>query len=255
MRISYIKIRNKMNLLLILAAAVIVALLLAVVIVKFMPLKLRWLVSVIFLALAIFLANKIYDGIMEPINFAKEKKVRYAKVIKNLKIIRDAQMKYSEANGQYTSNKDTLINFIENGQLVLTKTSNKPKTIELGGGITKEISEKVVDTIGYEPVSKYFEDKDYKNMFKVPGTNVEFELATGTVEKVQGLNVPVFEAKVSKEPILKGLSVSLVKQELEAVESDQIKGTHVSVGSLGEVTTGGNWPPYYDKGDAIAKKD
>ncbi|CAM1371007.1 hypothetical protein [Tenacibaculum xiamenense] len=242
-----------MNLLLILAA-VVVAVLLAIVIVKFVPLKLRWLVSVVLLALAVFLVFKIYNGIMEPINFAKEKKVRYAKVIKNLKLIRDAEIKYNEVHGQYTNNKDTLINFIENGQLVLTKTRNQPKVIELGGGITKEISEKVIDTIGYEPVKKYFEGKDYSNMFKVPGTDAEFELATGTVEKVQGLNVPVFEAKVSKEPILKGLSRSLIKQELEAKEADQIKGTHVSVGSLGDVTTGGNWPPSYDKADALAKK-
>ncbi|SEB41223.1 hypothetical protein SAMN04489761_0550 [Tenacibaculum sp. MAR_2009_124] len=243
-----------MNILLILAA-VVVAVLLAVVIVKFVPLKLRWLVSVVLLAIAVFLVFKIYNGVMEPINFAKEKKVRYAKVIKNLKLIRDAEIKYSEAFGKYTNNKDTLINFIENGELVLTKTRNQPKTIDVGGGITKEISEKVIDTIGTEPVSKYFEGKDYKNMFKVPGTNAEFELATGTVEKVQGLNVPVFEAKASKEPILTGLSRSLIKQELEAVEADQIKGTHVSVGSLGEVTTGGNWPPYYDKADALAKKE
>jgi len=34
---------------------------------------------------------------------------------------------------------------------------------------------------------------------------------------------------------------------MEAIESDQIKGEHVSVGSLNEVTTGGNWPPSYDK--------
>ena len=243
-----------MNLLLILTA-VVVTFILSIVIVKFVPLKLRWLVSVVLLAVAVFLVYKIYNGIMEPINFSKDKKVRYAKVIKNLKLIRDAEIKYNQVYGKYTNNKDTLINFIENGQLVITKTSNRPKTINLGGGITKEISEKVVDTIGYEPVKKYFKGKDYKNMFKVPGTSNEFELATGTVEKVQGLNVPVFEARVSKKPVLEGLSPSLIKQELEAKEADQIKGTYVSVGSLGEVTTGGNWPPLYDKNDAIAKKE
>ena len=34
---------------------------------------------------------------------------------------------------------------------------------------------------------------------------------------------------------------------LEAIATDQIKGEYVSVGSLEEVTTGGNWPPSYDK--------
>ena len=38
-----------------------------------------------------------------------------------------------------------------------------------------------------------------------------------------------------------------LKQELEANATDQIKGEYVSVGSLDEVSTGGNWPPSYDK--------
>ena len=46
---------------------------------------------------------------------------------------------------------------------------------------------------------KYFEGKDFEGMFSVPGTDVEYEMATGLVEKVAGLNVPVFEAKISKK--------------------------------------------------------
>ncbi|MFV0248305.1 MAG: hypothetical protein ACK5H1_05030 [Tenacibaculum sp.] len=235
--------------------AFIITFLLAFVIVKFVPLKLRWLVSVVLLAVSVFLGFKIYKGIMEPINFAKEKKLRYAKVIENLKLIRDAEVKFNEVYGLYTNNKDSLLYFIENGELAITETKNIIEKVNKGGGIIVDVSKKVIDTIGHEPVKKYFEDKNYRDMFKVPGTDVQFELAIGLVEKVQGLNVPVFEAKVSKEPILKNLPKSLVKQELEAVETDQIKGPFVSVGSLSEVTTGGNWPPYYDKNTSIAKKE
>ncbi len=244
-----------MSLLLMIIAALLVAILLAWVIVKFVPLKLRWLVSIILLATSVFLAIKIYDGIMEPIKFNKDKKVRYAKVIKNLKLIRDAEVKYKEVNGTYTNSKDSLINFIENGQLALTETKNVEEEVDKGGGIKVKVSKKVIDTIGYEPVMKYFEGKDYKGMFDVPGTDKQFELATGMVEKVAGLNVPVFEAKVSKEPILQGMPRSLVKQELEVIEADQVKGAFIAVGSLSEVTTGGNWPPSYDKNDAAAKKE
>jgi ParB-like chromosome segregation protein Spo0J len=69
----------------------------------------------------------------------------------------------------------------------------------------------------------------------------------GLVEKIAGLEVPVFEARTEKKDLLVGMDISLVKQEMEAIESDQIKGEYVSVGSLNEVTTGGNWPPSYDK--------
>ena len=234
-------------------AAVVVAVLLAILVVKFVPLKMRWLISILLLAATVFLVSKIYNGIMEPIHFAKEKEVRYAKVIKNLKLIRDAEVKYKEVYKTYTNSKDSLINFIEKGQLALIETKNVEEKVDRGGGIFITVSKKQIDTIGYEPVSKYFKNVDYKEMFNVPGTDKQFVIATGRVEKVAGLEVPVFEVKADKTSILKGMSASLVKQELEALETDQIKGAFVSVGSLNEVTTGGNWPPSYDK--AVVKKD
>jgi hypothetical protein len=92
-------------------------------------------------------------------------------------------------------------------------------------------------------------------MFTIPGTNgKEFYVEAGTVEKVEGLVVPTFIAKCKKEEILKGMDDSLVKQELEAAATDQIKGRFVSVGSLEEVSTGGNWPPSYDKKERESKK-
>ena len=110
------------------------------------------------------------------------------------------------------------------------------------------VEKRIKDTIGYEPVLKYFKDLDYKTMFQVPGIEgKEFELEIGTVEKVQGLVVPTFEAKTDKKSILEGLNPSLIKLELEANATDQIKGEFISVGSLNEVTSGGNWPPSYDK--------
>ncbi|MCG8770961.1 hypothetical protein [Tenacibaculum finnmarkense] len=241
-----------MNLLLMILAATVVAILLAYIIVKFVPLKVRWLVSILLLVASIFLAFKIYSGIMEPIHFAKEKEVRYAKVISNLKLIRDAEVKYKQVNRTYTNSKDSLINFIEKGQLVLTQTTNVEEKVDRGGGIFVTVSKKQVDTIGYEAVSKYFAGKDYKSMFKVPGTDKEFKLVTGKVEKVAGLFVPVFEAKIEKAVVLKGMKKHLIKQELEAKETDQIKGEFVSVGSLDDVTTGGNWPPSYDKAEIMA---
>ena len=51
------------------------------------------------------------------------------------------------------------------------------------------------------------------------------------------------------------MDISFVKQEMEAIERDQIKGEYVSVGSLSEVTTGGNWPPSYDKANREEEDD
>lgn len=237
-----------MGLLGMILAAVLAAVLLAIIIVKYLPLKLRWIASLLLLFLAVFLGFKIYNGIMEPINFNKDKVERFSKVVENLKIIRDAEVKYYEANGTYTKDKAVLIQFIDTAQLALTVTKTIVETVDKGGGITDELEKRVTDTIGYEPVLKYFKNRDYKNMFKVPSLDgKEFELETGTVEKVQGLLVPTFMAKTPKTDLLKGMNPSLVKQELEVMATDQIKGEYVSVGSLDEVTTAGNWPPSYDK--------
>jgi len=244
-----------MELLLMILAAVLVAVGLAVVVVKYLPLKLRWIASLLLLIVSIFLGFKIYNGIMEPINFNKDKVVKYAKVVESLKIIRDAQVKHYEVNGTYSKNKMGLIKFIDSAQLALTETKTIVVKEDRGGGVVIDVEKRVTDTIGYEPVLKYFKDRDYKNMFLVPGVaGKEFDLEIGTVEKVQGLLVPTFEAKTEKRDVLNGMNISLVKQELEAMETDQIKGEYISVGSLDEVTTGGNWPPSYDKKQG-AKKD
>ncbi len=235
--------------------AAVASVLVAILIVKYLPLNLRWIASVLLLILAIFLGYKIYQGIMEPIQFAKEKVERYKPVIQKLKIIRDAQMKHYEVNGNYTKDKQGLIQFVDSAQLAITETRTIVEKVNRGGGIIIDVEKRVTDTIGYEPVLKYFEDRDYKNMWQVPGVEgKEFEVEIGTVEKVAGLVVPTFYVKTAKEDILQGLSRSLVKQEKEAIETDQIKGEFVSVGSLDEVSTGGNWPPSYDKNDAIKKE-
>lgn len=237
-----------MGLLGMILVAVLFTVVLAIVIVKYLPLKLKWIASVLLLLSAVFLSFKIYNGIMEPINFNKDKVKIYSKVVNNLKIIRDAEVKYYEATGNYTKDKELLIQFIDSAELALTVTKTIVETINRGGGITDDEEIKVVDTIGYEPVLKYFKDRGYKEMFKVPSLDgKEYELEIGTIEKFQGLIVPIFMAKTPKIDLLKGMDESLVKQELEMVASDQIKGEFISVGSLSEVTTAGNWPPSYDK--------
>ncbi|MGJ8744679.1 hypothetical protein [Polaribacter sp.] len=236
-------------------AAVLVAALLAIIVVKFLPLKLRWIASIILMAITVLLGYKIWFGIMEPIKFGKDKVVKYAKVVDKLKIIRDAEVKYYEVTGKYTKDKAGLIKFIDTAKLELTETKTIVERVNKGGGIFIDEEKRVTEITGHEPVLKYFKNRDYKNMFKVPGLdNKEFEVEVGTVEKVQGLVVPTFLVKTHKKDILKGMNNSLVKQELEAIATDQIRGEYVSVGSLDEVTTGGNWPPSYDKKDGAEKE-
>jgi hypothetical protein len=239
-------------------AAIIVTGVFAFLIVKFLPLKLRPILSILLLVLAVFLTWKIYDGVMKPINFHKNKKVVYEKVIDQLKMIRDGQIAHKEVTGKYTNSLTGLVQFIDTAQLALTNTSTIVEQVNKGTRrqpIMVPVERRVTDTIGYEPVLSRFKGRDYKNMVIVNGINKEFNIELGSVAKIAGLEIDVFFVSVAKIDILLGMDPSLVKQELEAITTSEIKGELVSVGSLNEVTTGGNWPPYYDKNDRAKKDD
>lgn len=235
----------------IILAGIIGAILIAILIIKFVPLKLHWLVSIVLLSAAGYLGYLIFNSIMGPIRFNQEKKVRYAKVIDHLRMIRDAQDAHKTITGKYERDGNKLIKFLDSAQFAITNTHNE--IIEVNKGtkwqpIMVEVEQKVTDTTGYESVKEtVFKNRDYTKMLQVPGTDAEFKITVGYIQKVAGLEVPVYVAKVDKAIILEGLDKALIKQEKEAIGGNEVKGEFLSVGSLEEVNSNGNWPPFYDK--------
>ncbi|MEI6864913.1 hypothetical protein [Flavicella sp.] len=234
-----------------LIAGIAVAALLAILIMKFVPLKLKWLVSIVLISVAGYLGYSIYNSIMAPIHFNIEKKNRYAKVIYQLRMIRDAQIAHKTITGRYEKNGENLIKFLDTAEFAITNTHNEIIQVNKGTKwqpIMIEVEKRVTDTTGYESVKEtVFKNRDYKKMLNVPDTNTKFEITVGEIEKVAGLKVPVFVAKVDKEVILKGLDSNLIYQERESIGGDEVRGPFLSVGSLEEVNSNGNWPPFYDR--------
>ncbi len=218
---------------------------LAYLIVNKLPSKLKPVLSILLWIVIIFFTYQIYQSIMKPIHFNKKKRDLYAQVIENLKTIRDAELAYAEVNRRFTANSQELISFIDTAQFAITEIKNIVVT-EQRGRITIDVEKRVVDTVGFEPVINRFKDRDYKNMMTVPGTDTKFELKTGTVEKVQGVQASVWEAKVDKAVVLEGMDKDLIRQEREALGGINVPGEFISVGSLEEVNSNGNWPPFYD---------
>lgn len=252
---THLKKRTQMMTILIIVASILVTGLLAYAIVNFIPRKFHWIMSIVLLGLAALLIFKINFEIRKPIKFNKEKRVKYSKVIEHLKILRDAEVAHKKVIGAYTSDGESLIQFIDTAKFAVTQTRNVPKTINIGGGITKEIEIRVVDTIGYEDVKASFIGRDYKNMLLIPGTDEKFKIEVGEVEKIVGLVAPVFEIKVDKALILKGMDINLIKQEKEAIGGEEVRGEFIRVGSLTEVSEDGNWPPFYDQRDNENNKE
>jgi len=234
-----------MSSILIIIVAILAVAGLAYLIVNKLPSKLKPVVSLVLWVVIIYLGYNIYQSIMKPIHFNQNKKVKYTKVIENLKIIRDAQIAYAEVNRKFTANPQILIDFIDKDSFAITEIKNVVIT-EQRGRITVDVEKRIVDTVGFEAVSKSFEGRDYKNMMTVPGTDAKFKMAVGTVEKVQGVQASVFEAKVDKAVVLKGMDKDLINQEKEALGGINVPGEFISVGSLEDVNTNGNWPPFYD---------
>jgi len=230
---------------LIIVASILAVAGLAYLIVNKLPSKLKPVLSAVLWVVIGVLGYQIYQSIMMPIKFNKVKKEKYAKVITNLKTIRDAEIAYAEVNRRFTSNPQTLISFIDTAKFAITEIKNIVVT-EQRGRITIDVEKRVVDTVGFEPVINRFKGRDYKNMMSVPGTDAKFELKTGQVEKVQGVKTSVFEAKIAKEVVLKGMNKDLIRQENETLGGINIPGAYISVGSLEEVNSNGNWPPFYD---------
>ena len=134
--------------------------------------------------LIIFLGYKLYNSIMGPVEFNKEKEERYEKVIAKLKDIKAGQAAYQELNGKFSGNFDSLVQFLDTAQYAITSRRDtsyadvaKNKAFGLdpqkGGYYIEDV---IIDTLGFSSVkdSLYQKTDRYKTMMNVPGTDQQF---------------------------------------------------------------------------------
>ena len=202
----------------------------------------------------IFLGYLVFNSIYEPIKFNEVKEARYAKVINNLKDIRDAELAHRTVTGKFEGDWDKLVRFLDTAQFTLTQrrdTTVMDEEYRKSYGVDRRVEIVVIDTLGYKSIKdSLFKGTDrYKTMMNIPikGIDKKFELNAGTVSKNDS-QIPVFEAKVPKSVILYDQDKDLVNQANEIVGVDEVPGPFISVGSMEEVKTSGNWPLKY--GDA-----
>jgi hypothetical protein len=133
---------------------------------------------------------------------------------------------YQRVNGQYTSDWEKLINFIDTGEFYLTERSETIIPREYGGD-SVVIN---IDTLGTIPVfdSLYadIEKFNLQNLPYKPGTKTKFEIFADKIIK-GSVKVDVFEVR-DPDPI-----------NPKRREDNNDKA--LRVGSRSEVTTTGNW--------------
>lgn len=212
----------------------------------------RFVIQILLWLVIIFLAYLTFNAVYEPIQFNKIKEKRYAKVIENLKDIRAAELAHKEVTGRFSGNWDSLVRFLDTAEFAITQrrdTTFLDEEYKKTYGVDQYIEKVVVDTLGFVSVKDSLfkgNEQRYKNMMNVPveGVNAKFDLEAGTIKKGES-NIPVFEVKVAKAKVLHDQDRTLVLQENEIQSVDDVNGRYISVGSLSEVNTSGNWPKVY----------
>ena len=176
--------------------------------------------------LAFYLVNSIKYSIDEEarINAAEDK------VIEKLKMIRDAQIAFQSVNGKFANEWDSLLNFVENGNIFLIQRREETVLLDYGA----EETTLYLDTLGSVTVidSLFSSIPNFKasNLIFVPGyENVKFEIWASKIEK-GGVEVDVVEVRNPKP------FDSNRKESNEANINKPLR-----FGSRTSITTAGNW--------------
>ena len=188
---------------------------------------------------------------MQPIRFQKAYNYRSEIVKQKLLKIRDVEVAFKSKYGHYTADWDSLINFAKYDSIVVVKaygtvpdsiynrakTKKEAELIALKLGIIKRDTTKIAvrDTLFKEPY-------DIDTLKYIPFTNQKevFQLNAGYIKTNTGIKLPVFEVKAHNNSFLQGLNRQLIiNLNDDARQNGKFPG--LSVGSMTEVTTAGNW--------------
>lgn len=240
---------------LIIAAVVVIALTIGIVWVidKYVPKKAKPLIMIVLWVLIGYLGYTTFMSVYGEIQFNQLKNKRYSKVIDNLIDIRDAQLAHRTVTGKFEGNWDNLVKFIDTAQFTITQRRDSSvldaeQTRRFQVDTYKSIV--ITDTLGYVSVkdSLFGADARYQTMMNIPTAEPgsKFELKAGYLEQ-NGMQIPVFEAKALKSVILFDQDENMVKKENQVISVDGVNGDAITVGSMEEVNTNGNWPKNYGK--------
>jgi hypothetical protein len=206
----------------------------------------RTAIKVILLVVIVVLSYYLYQSIMEPIRFNREKAKREKAAIERLKDIRKAEVAYKAKYGRYTGSFDTLIHFVKYDSFPLVRAIGSIPD-SLYGEITELEAIKrgiIIRDTSYVPVLDSLFGKSFPidSIRYVPYCDTaQFFLGAGTIETASKVKVQVFEAHVLNDVLLHGLPRQLIVN-YNARREKIVGFKGLKVGSLTESTNNaGNW--------------
>ena len=199
---------------------------------------------------ALVLAYYLFESIMQPQRFETARVRKETQIVERLRDIRTAQIAFRNVNGRFVSTMDSLIMFLEHGQL---------PTVRRTGEIPEEMTEREALRLGYiqrdtifsDAFEVLFPDRDktvfLANLRFIPTTDRtrEFTMETGFIERGggggTGIQVPVIEVSASlfdymTEPEFRQLTLNYAQSERN---KNRFPGRRF--GSMIDPITEGNW--------------
>lgn len=223
--------------------------------------KTRALISTLLVLLVVILAIFAARSIMRPEKFRQTYEDRKTLNVNNLKTIRCAQTIYKNVYKKYASDIDSLVDFVNNGQVEVEKTvGNFPDTMSQEQAFKLGLIKKQVVKI--PAIDKMLEldpnltRENFKNFQYIPFSDKEkYKIQTGSIAS-KTYEIPVYRIDVSKDQILVNMDRSITPENAgvfskfwnkifynNLAEEDQYKSQYgdIYMGSLTEASTAGSW--------------
>ena len=102
------------------------------------------ILTIVFGVVSLGLAYFLYYSINSSIEATQKIERHEARIIEQLKMIREAELAYQAVNGQYTSDWNKLISFVDTGRFYITEKTETIITLDYGADSTYV----EIDTIG-----------------------------------------------------------------------------------------------------------
>jgi len=155
------------------------------------------ILTVVLLAASVFLAYKLYRSVQGTIEDRELISSTEGAIIQKLKLIREAEIVFHSVNGRYTANWDSLINFIQTGQVpilqkreVITQKSYGVEDVQV-----------FIDTLGFVSAKEKIYKKNYTVNASDNGIFMGFKVKLGdnVIKNQKAYSIRVGE-KVNEPP-------------------------------------------------------
>ncbi len=149
------------------------------------------ILSIVFFAIAIYLGYFLFNSVKSVIDQEKLIQTVESSIIQKLKLIRDTEVAYQMVHGKYTSDWDTLVNFLSSGTIYIIE--RKEEIIQKEYGAEEVIIH--VDTVGQMPAKEYVFTE--LNLLTAGDTgvisNINFEVGSQITKNFQLYNLQTKE--------------------------------------------------------------